>query len=264
MTYKFSKNVKNPLELNERIVYGTDGNLELTGHGYIQVPAGTDAQRPDVPEPGMMRYNTTSGAYEGYSGGSWGALASTSAATAEFVNFFYDGGTAPVATEPSTGYLGQTRGSMVTIDTTTQPSTFVGPTDVVGNPTLTYLNFDIASGYFSGFLTGGVYYISTSFDMKHDSANPGAGTIANMVYHAIDVRSGSDNLVSTTSAYPVLADVCYGGASYTPWEMSVNMSTIAKFTSANPADNKFRISLDGNQSQYYYSTYGYISVYRLG
>lgn len=55
------------------------GNLEVTGNasinstGAIKVPVGTTAQRPTA-ATGKIRYNSTTGAYEGYDGSSWSSL----------------------------------------------------------------------------------------------------------------------------------------------------------------------------------------------
>lgn len=38
---------------------------------YIQVPTGTTGQRPGTPATGMIRFNTTSGCFEGYTGNAW-------------------------------------------------------------------------------------------------------------------------------------------------------------------------------------------------
>ena len=50
------------------------GNGEFGGTGYLLIPKGTTAQRPVVPVDGELRYNTTTGQFEGYQGGAWGQL----------------------------------------------------------------------------------------------------------------------------------------------------------------------------------------------
>ena len=50
------------------------GNGEFGGTGYLLIPKGTTAQRPVVPVEGELRYNTTTGQFEGYQGGAWGQL----------------------------------------------------------------------------------------------------------------------------------------------------------------------------------------------
>jgi hypothetical protein len=49
-------------------------NPTFTGTEYMLIPKGTTGQRPAVPVDGEMRYNTTTGQFEGYQGGAWGQL----------------------------------------------------------------------------------------------------------------------------------------------------------------------------------------------
>jgi hypothetical protein len=49
-------------------------NPTFTGNEFMLIPKGTTAQRPLVPVDGEMRYNTTTGQFEGYQGGAWGQL----------------------------------------------------------------------------------------------------------------------------------------------------------------------------------------------
>lgn len=58
-----------------------DGSvLAVTSTGAVQVAAGTTAQRPGSPVVSMMRYNTTTGEFEGYSGSSpaWKSIGGSS------------------------------------------------------------------------------------------------------------------------------------------------------------------------------------------
>jgi hypothetical protein len=52
------------------------GNLVITANAgnYIGVPVGSTAQRPGNPSLGMMRYNYSISAFEGYSSGAWSSL----------------------------------------------------------------------------------------------------------------------------------------------------------------------------------------------
>ena len=55
------------------------GNASITGTGYLQLPAGTDAQQPGqsgqaAAVEGMLRYNTDSDVFEGYDGNTWGKI----------------------------------------------------------------------------------------------------------------------------------------------------------------------------------------------
>ena len=51
------------------------GIVTFTSTGAIDIPVGTDAQRPSVVSSGMIRFNSTSGQLEYYSGTSWLAIA---------------------------------------------------------------------------------------------------------------------------------------------------------------------------------------------
>ena len=50
------------------------GTVKFTNTGVMLIPVGTTAQRPVSPNNGEMRYNTTTGQFEGYQGGAWGQL----------------------------------------------------------------------------------------------------------------------------------------------------------------------------------------------
>ena len=50
------------------------GDIVMSGTGSLQLPTGTTAQRP-TGATGDIRFNTTTTAFEGYNGGSWGELA---------------------------------------------------------------------------------------------------------------------------------------------------------------------------------------------
>jgi len=54
-------------------VIGNSSQTTLTvgGTGSLIVPAGTTGQRPSATTAGQIRYNSTSGAFEGYNGTSW-------------------------------------------------------------------------------------------------------------------------------------------------------------------------------------------------
>ena len=50
-----------------------------TSTGYLDLPAGTTAQRPGSPAAGQMRWNTTTSEFEFYDGDSWQAVTNTAA-----------------------------------------------------------------------------------------------------------------------------------------------------------------------------------------
>jgi hypothetical protein len=49
------------------------GNIDTTSTGYLEVPAGTTAERPGTGAAGMIRYNSQLGQFEGY-GAAWGTI----------------------------------------------------------------------------------------------------------------------------------------------------------------------------------------------
>jgi hypothetical protein len=96
---------------NQTVVYNADGaapgpsvgfadNPSLPGTGGVLVPGGTTAQRPASPSNGTLRYNSTSGLFEGYAGDLW---ASFSLSTA--VNSFSAGNTGLTPNSPTTGSI---------------------------------------------------------------------------------------------------------------------------------------------------------------
>jgi len=50
------------------------GNLNSNNSGFMKIPVGTTAQRPTSSSQGYIRFNTSLGKYEGYSGTAWGKL----------------------------------------------------------------------------------------------------------------------------------------------------------------------------------------------
>jgi len=58
----------------------TVGGLHVDSTDAVEMPVGTDAQRP-TPVAGMLRFNTTSTSFEGYDGSAWGAIGGGGGAT---------------------------------------------------------------------------------------------------------------------------------------------------------------------------------------
>ena len=58
----------------------TIGGLHVDATTAVEMPTGTDAQRP-TPVAGMLRFNTTSTSFEGYDGSAWGAIGGGGGAT---------------------------------------------------------------------------------------------------------------------------------------------------------------------------------------
>ena len=75
---------------------GPDGNR------YVRLPTGTTAQRPGSPKVGYLRFNTTVGAPEFWSGTAWRALNLT-AAVVNFANLNANGDVGENADQVSFG-----------------------------------------------------------------------------------------------------------------------------------------------------------------
>lgn len=56
-------------------------NLTIDDTGFLQVPTGTTGERAGSPQAGMLRYNTSNGVYEIYSGSQWTAFQGQVSAT---------------------------------------------------------------------------------------------------------------------------------------------------------------------------------------
>lgn len=50
------------------------GDVVISSTSALQLPVGTEAQRPDPAANGDIRYSTTSNSFEGYANGAWGAI----------------------------------------------------------------------------------------------------------------------------------------------------------------------------------------------
>lgn len=63
------------------------GNLAISATGSITIPVGTTAQRPTSPSDGMLRYNTTTAQFEGYTNNIWGSIAGGGTSSAKAFYF---------------------------------------------------------------------------------------------------------------------------------------------------------------------------------
>jgi hypothetical protein len=53
-------------------------DAEFTGTGAVELPEGTEAQRPGTPAAGMIRFNSDAASFEGYDGSAWGEIGGSS------------------------------------------------------------------------------------------------------------------------------------------------------------------------------------------
>lgn len=62
--------ITNPTGVGNPVISIADNPI-IPGTGSMLIPSGTTSQQPSAPQVGMFRYDTTFGAFYGYSGGSW-------------------------------------------------------------------------------------------------------------------------------------------------------------------------------------------------
>ena len=115
------------------------GNADITGTGYLQLPAGQDSERPgETGQPtanaGQLRYNTTSSVFEGYDGNAWGKIGGGAAVSS----------TAPTAANPGDLWYDTDDGRMFVYYTDANSSQWVDaspngvPTDLTVEGTATF------------------------------------------------------------------------------------------------------------------------------
>lgn len=68
----FSTNGALSVIINDTLTAASSGNFVIVGANALQIPTGADADRPSSAATGMIRFNTTSSAFEGYNGSTWG------------------------------------------------------------------------------------------------------------------------------------------------------------------------------------------------
>lgn len=79
------------------------GDVALSGTGYLDLPAGTTAQRPGSPTSGMVRFNTSLGQFEGHNGTAWGQLGGGATGGGSDTVFIENGQTVTTSYTLSTG-----------------------------------------------------------------------------------------------------------------------------------------------------------------
>ena len=137
---EWASNIDLPGTLDVTGVATFDSDVNCAGTGAITVPDGTTAQRPGSPSAGMLRLNTTTNQFEGYSSSAWQPLSFVnSGPLAGFRNAIINGdfnvwvrGTSFTGVEygPDRWFLGRTG----TTRTTTRQAFTLGQTDVPGEP----------------------------------------------------------------------------------------------------------------------------------
>jgi len=79
LTVAGATNLESTLVVDGPATFAED--LVMTGTGEVQVPVGTTAQRTMTPADGMIRYNSSTGQFEGFGASGWQPLAGSAAAS---------------------------------------------------------------------------------------------------------------------------------------------------------------------------------------
>ena len=185
------------------------GNISMTGTGAIDIAAGTTAQRPGSPSSGMLRFNTSSGEFEGYDGSSWGEIGGSSGGSgnADLLDIASSSGTGGgSATFDGTAYRFKlvTKGTSTAITPVNAEILRVSINGVMQQPN---------DGTGLGDMTDG--YVVSGTDIIFDSAPPNGSTyfIVNMGTQ-IAIGNATTNTIadesSDTTCFPLFATAATG------------------------------------------------------
>jgi hypothetical protein len=165
-----------------------DSDVTCASTGALTLPDGTTAQRPGSPSAGMIRLNTSTGQFEGYSGSAWEPFSYiNSGPLAGFRNAIINGkfdhwvrGTTFTGVEygPDRWYLARTG----TTRTASRQSFTLGQTDVPGEPRFflrqivtsvaNVANFAVSTQRIEDVRTYAGQLVTLSFYAKADAAKP--------------------------------------------------------------------------------------------
>ena len=185
------------------------GNISMTGTGAIDIAAGTTAQRPGSPSSGMLRFNTTSGEFEGYDGSSWGEIGGSTGGTgsADLLDIASSSGTGGgSATFNGSAYRFKlvTKGTSTAVTPVNAEILRVSINGVMQQPN---------DGTGQGDMTDG--YVVSGTDIIFDSAPPSGSTyfIVNMGTQ-IAIGNATTNTIadesSDTTCFPLFATAATG------------------------------------------------------
>jgi hypothetical protein len=183
---------------------GLADNVVLPGTASATLPIGITADRPISPVNGMVRYNSTTVGFEGYSGGAWGPIGGGGTVSSITAGTGLSGGTITTSGTISITATGVTAGSytyptlainaqgqVTSAANGTAPVTSItgtaGAITAVGFPAVT-LNLASALDFSGKTITGGAYTGATI-----DSSAIGNTTPSTGAFTTISATSGTVN-----------------------------------------------------------------------
>lgn len=163
------------------------GNLAISSTGALTVPVGTSEQRPSPAASGMIRFNTTTGEYETYTGTEWRNIVVLGGNPIPVVNGGTGGTTASAARSNLSvvGYTTTTGSAIIPSGTTSQRD---------GSPSAGYIRFNSETSQFEGY--NGSYWDDIGSGENITAAND---TSTNASYYPIMVSDSGSKQPSTVS-----------------------------------------------------------------
>lgn len=175
-------------------------NTLFTSTGAIGLPSGTTAQEPTSPVVGMLRFNTTTTAFEGYNGLVWTSVGGGATGSGSDAVFNLNGQVVNVAYTIPTGKNAESVGPITIRPSfsgtgTIQGAAFTGAISIAAGNTLTPGNVLNVTAVASGTLSVGQTITGAGVASGTTIASLGTGTGGTGTY----ILSGSAQLVASES-----------------------------------------------------------------
>jgi hypothetical protein len=180
-------------------------NPTIPGTAGMVVPSGTTGERASVPTDGQMRYNTTSGRFEFYEGGSWANIGTGDGTVTEVFNVPNQTSVTNGTTTPTIGIASNPilpGASAVTI-----PKGLTS--DRTGLPALGMMRYNTQSNVFEGYLDTGWQSFAVSGGVTSFSAGSTGFTPSSPTGGAI-VLGGTLNVSNGGTGATTLTGYVYG------------------------------------------------------
>jgi hypothetical protein len=175
---------------------GLANNPVLPGVASVTLPIGATSDRPTIPVNGMVRYNSTTAGFEGYSGGAWGPIGGGGTVSSITAGTGLSGGTITTSGTISIASTGVTAGSytnpsitvnaqgqLTSVASGTAPVTSItGTTNAISVSGTTAVTINLSPSLeFSGkTITNGSYTGATINSSTIGASSPAAGTFTTL------------------------------------------------------------------------------------